>query len=176
MLTLPLPLGGTKVSPSPPRFIVALLIAWTLALPARFTAQVAMPPTNPAEQPGDTLNLSDEVVHDVLSPFQQAIETRNYRLLLSTFDAAATPEFLQLREQFEAFFRLHDNIRFRYQLLQVSADKDVSFAVADVDMDAQPADTLPTEQRRSTQMRFQMTRTPKGWRLTGLKPMSFFTQ
>ena len=175
-MTLPLQLRSRKVLPARQLCIVALLLSSTFLFPARFVAQeaaTAPQAAQPAEQP---LSLSDEVIQDVLSPLQRAIETRNYGLLLSTFDAENTPNFPQLREQFEAFFRLHDNIKFRYQLLQVSADKDVGFAIADLDMDAQPRDDLPTEQRRTTQMRFQMKHTAKGWRLTGLKPMDFFTQ
>jgi hypothetical protein len=127
----------------------------------------------PADRP---IELSDELVHDVLTPFQVAMETHNLDHLLDTFDSEATPDFPRIRDQFRAFFRLTDTIKFRYQILQASADHDSAIATADVDMDALPADSLPTEQRRSTQMRFQMKRTPKGWRLTALKPMDFFTQ
>jgi hypothetical protein len=43
-------------------------------------------------------------------------------------------------------------------------------------MDAEPADILPTEQRRSTQMRFDLKRGPKGWKVIGLRPADFFNQ
>jgi len=43
-------------------------------------------------------------------------------------------------------------------------------------MDPQPRDELPTERRSSTQMRFELKRTPAGWRAIGLKPMDFFTE
>lgn len=180
-MTLPLSSHSAKVPALLPALIVTLLLLLPFLHPLRVRAQEpAAPAPSPAEQATQPavqpVNLSDEVVQDVLSPFQRAIETRDYSLLLGTFDAAATSDFAQIREQFDAFFRLHDNIKFRYQLLQVSADKDLGFAMADVDMDAQPRDDLPTEQRRTAQMRFQMKRTAKGWRLTGLKPMDFFTQ
>ncbi|HZD33389.1 MAG TPA: hypothetical protein VE779_17220 [Candidatus Angelobacter sp.] len=160
--------------------MTALLLAWTCFTPTRLTAQSA--PASAASQEQSpaasdrAIDLSDEVVRDVLSNFQRSIETRNLERLLETFDAEATPDYPRIRDQFVAFFRLHDNIKFRYQLLQSTADKDVAFATADVDMDAQPADDLPTEQRRTAQMHFQMKRAAKGWRLTGLKPMDFFTQ
>jgi ketosteroid isomerase-like protein len=147
--------------------------------PVRLAAQDAPPATGSTQSPPSAavpLDLSDEVVRDVFVEFQRAIESSNLDHLLGTFDPDATPDYPQIRQQFAAFFRLHDNIKFRYQLLQVTADKDVAFATADLEMDAQPADDLPTEQRRTTQMRFQMKLTPKGWRLTGLKPMDFFTQ
>ncbi len=173
------PIRSAKVLSLTASTVVALLFAWTLLGPVRLAAQDAPPATGSTQSPPSTavpLDLSDEVVRDVFVEFQRAIESSNLDHLLGTFDPDATPDYPQIRQQFAAFFRLHDNIKFRYQLLQVTADKDVAFATADLEMDAQPADDLPTEQRRTTQMRFQMKLTPKGWRLTGLKPMDFFTQ
>ena len=173
------PTRSAKVSTLAVAAVVGMLLAWTLLSPVRFAAQEAAPAGASAQQQPPTsapLDLSDEVVRDVFVEFQRSVESSNLDHLLDTFDADATPDYPQVRDQFAAFFRLHDNINFRYQLLQVTADKDVAFATADVEMDAIPADILPTEQRRSAQMRFQMKRTSKGWRLIGLKPMGFFTQ
>jgi hypothetical protein len=128
---------------------------------------------SPIPQP---LDLSDQVIRDVLTNFQQGIETHNLDMVLGVFDQQDTTDLAVFRDQMAAFFRLHDSVKFRYQLLQVSADNDVGFAIADIDMDADPSDLLPTQQRRSTQMRFQMKHGPKGWKLTGLRPAGFFNQ
>lgn len=82
----------------------------------------------------------------------------------------------RFRDQMVAFFRLHDSIKFRYQLLQVNEIKDAGFATADVEMDAEPADILPTEHRRTAQMRFQLKRNDNLWKVTDLTPADFFTQ
>ncbi len=175
----PRPIRSAEVLSMAASVLVALLFAWTLLNPFRLAAQEAPQAGASAELPPAAtapLDLSDEVVRDVFTEFQRSMEASDLDHLLGTFDSDATAGFPQIRDQFAAFFRLHDNVKFRYQLLQVTADKDVAFATADVEMDAVPADALPTQQRRSTQMRFEMKRTPKGWRLTGLKPMDFFTQ
>ncbi len=174
----PCPIRSAKVLSMASSALVALLFAWTLINPFRLAAQDAAPAgasvqSSPAASV--PLDLSDEVVRDVFAVFQRSMEACNLDHLLGTFDPDATAGFPEIRNQFAAFFRLHENIKFRYQLLQVTADKDVAFATADIEMDAYPADSLPTEQRHTTQMRFQMKRTSKGWRLTGLKPMDFFT-
>src|SRR3974390_233319 len=176
-MPIPDPRRSAKV-PSPPAIsIVALLLLWTCLAQLRLTAQDAPPIDSPAQsRPSTSSDLSDEVVRDVLSNFQRCIEGHYLDRLLETFDAESTKDYPQIRDQFVAFFRLHENVKFRYQLLQVTSEKDVAFATADVEMDALPSDELPTEQRRTAQMRFQMKLTPKGWRLTGLKPMDFFTQ
>jgi hypothetical protein len=84
------------------------------------------------------------------------------------------PGFAQFRDQMVAYFRLHESFKMRYQLLQVTADDALGTATADIEIDDDPLDTLPTPKRRSTQMRFQIKRTPKGWRIIGLHPMEFF--
>jgi len=118
--------------------------------------------------------LSDEVIKDVLSDFQRGFETHNLNKVLGVFDADAMPDFSQFRDQMVAYFRVHESFRLRYQLLQVNADKDIGTATADMELEEDPLDTLPTPKRRSAQVRFQIKQTPKGWRIVGLRPMDFF--
>lgn len=174
------PTRSAKVSIVALSCTFASLLLWTLLLAGRLSAQspAAPGPQQPgtAPAPAQPLDLSDQIVRDVLENFQRAVETRNFDRLLGTFDRESMKDFAEVREEFAAFFGLHDNIKFRYQLLQATAVNGTAFATADVDMEAQPADELPTEQRRSTQMRFQMKMTPKGWRIVGINPMDFFAK
>jgi hypothetical protein len=164
-------------------------LALTLTLAATYLCRLpaftqdSQQPTDAAtqgqqgEQPSDapsSTDLSDEVIKDVLSDFQRGFETHNLDKVLSVFDAAAMPGFAQFRDQMVAYFRLHESFKLRYQLLQVTANDGLGTATADIEMDDDPLDTLPTPKRRSTQMRFQIKRTPKGWRIIGLRPMEFF--
>jgi len=136
----------------------------------------AQPPASSSANADQSFDLADEVARDVLSGFQRGVEDHSLSRVLSVFDEQDMTDYDDFREQMAAFFRAHDNIKFRYQLLQVSADKDAGFAIADVEMDPEPRDILPAEHRRSAQMRFELKRTPAGWRALGLKPMDFFTQ
>lgn len=153
-------------------------------LQSSLTAQDQQPTPVPATQghspdtsaASQALDLSDEVVRDVLTNFQRGIETHNLDRVLDVFDPDGMKDYSQFRDQMTAFFRLHDSIKFRYQLLQVTADKDQGSAVADVDMEVESADILPTTQRHSTQMRFQLKRIGKEWKVTGLRPQNFFDQ
>jgi hypothetical protein len=145
--------------------------------PARSSANVpnSSNQPSPATQP---FELSDEIVRDVLTNLQRGMETHNIDRILDVFDAGNMPSYSQFHDQMVSFLLLHDSIKFRYQLLQVSEDKnkDTAFAIADINMDAAPSDILPTEQRRSTQMRFQLKRGAKGWKVIGLRPANFFSQ
>ena len=137
----------------------------------------ASPSQNPASPADSQLSdLSDEIIRDVLSSLQRGMEAHNLDLVLSVFDPDAMPNYPRFHDQMLASFRLHDQIRFRYQLLQVAGEKDTAFAVADIDMATDSDDILATSQHRSTQLRFQLKRTPQGWRIIGLKPAEFLTQ
>ena len=172
---------------APPRAISRSLLAFACILvlqTAGVLAQDRQPPSESTTQsqsaepspspPNSSFDLSDEVVRDVLSAFQRGFETQNLEKLLEVFAPQDMPDFPQFRDQMVAFFRLHQSVKLRYQLLQVAADKDLGFATADIEMDEDPLDTLPTPKRRSTQMRFQLKREPKGWKIIGLRPADFF--
>jgi len=136
--------------------------------------------TQPSDQPASPatqkIDFSDEVVRDVLTNLQRGIETHDLDRVLAIFDQQNMKDYAQFHDQMVAFFRRYDSVRLRYQLLQVTSGKDGSFAIADIDMDADPSDILPTPQRRSTQMRFQMRRGPNGWRVVAVQPADFFNQ
>ena len=163
---------GAKVLP---RFAFALIVLPIMGLQS--VAQSAPAATaSPEPSATQSLDLSDEVVRDILTKFQRGMEDHSLDRVLSIFDPDAMPDFPRFRDQMVAFFRLHDSIKFRYQLLQVNESKETGFATADVDMDALPADSLPTERRRTTQMRFQLKRVGTVWKVTDLQPIDFFTQ
>ena len=156
-------------------FAFALIFPLAAALP--LAAQTPLPKAaSPELSPAQSFDLSDEVVRDVLTNFQRGLETHNLDRVLAVFDADAMQNYPHFRDQMTAFFRLHDSVKFRYQLLQVNETKDIGFATADVEMDAEPADILPTEHRRTAQMRFQLKRVGNIWKVTDLTPMDFFTQ
>jgi hypothetical protein len=167
------PLVGPKVLP----LLLALLsfgVNSTMALGQTSNAQEVPKGQITAQTSPTPLDLSDEVIRDVLTNLQQGIEAHSLDRTIAIFDPDNMTNYPQVRDQMRAFFRLHDNIKFRYQLLQVNADKDTGSAIADVEMDPEPSDTLPTERRRTAQMSFQLRRTPAGWRVISLKPMDFF--
>ena len=153
--------------------------SFSSAVQALYLATQEKPPvtTDSSEQPTlQPVDLSDEVVRDVLTNLQRGIEAHDLDRVLEIFDQQNMKDYAQFHDQMVAFFRRYDSVKLRYQLLQVTSDKEGGFAIADIDMDADPTDILPTPQRRSTQMRFQLKRTPKGWKVVALRPADFFNQ
>ncbi len=133
--------------------------------------------STPDQPPGEEkLDLNDQVIKDVFEPLQRGINGHNLYQVLAVFDQDGTPDYAEVRDQLRAFFDGYDAIRFRYQLLQVTSDKNHAFAVAEIVMEATPADPSQVTLRRETQMRFRMNLGPKSWKLVGFSPANFLTQ
>jgi len=125
--------------------------------------------------PAEKLSLSDELIQQVLEPLRTGIETQNAQLVLSIFDKRELSGYSDLQGQLRAFFRQYAEVRFRYQILQATADADHAFATAEIDMDAAPYNVTTISARRSVQMRFELKRESKGWKITRFNPSDFFS-
>jgi len=125
--------------------------------------------------PGEEgLSLSDQIVRDVMEPLRLGMEAQNLQLVLSVFDKKELTGYSDLQGQLRVFFHQYDEVRFRYRILQVTADKGQGSATAELEMDALPYELTQVPSRRSVQMRFQLKLEPKGWKVTGFSPAGFF--
>ena len=79
--------------------------------------------------------MGEQVSRDVLEPMRIGMVAQNVHKVLSVFDQKELNSYSDLQGQLNAFFRLYAEVRFRYQLLQVEADKDSGTATADIAMD-----------------------------------------
>ena len=138
----------------------------------------AAPPPEAAQQSAptdDALSLSDQVTQDVLEPLRTGMETQNIKQVMSIFDKGQMSNYGDLQEQVSAFLRQYQEVRFRYQILQATAQNDHASATAELDMDAMPYQASMIQARRSVQMRFTLKQEPKGWRVVGFSPSDFFS-
>jgi hypothetical protein len=122
----------------------------------------------------EKLSLSDQVIQDVLEPLKTGMETQNIQQVLSVFDKRELNSYANLQGQLRAFFQQFDEVHFRYQILQVTADKDHGSATAEMEMDALPYEVTTMPVRRSVQMHLQMKLEPKGWKVISFSPADFF--
>jgi hypothetical protein len=143
-----------------------IFIALLLTSLACAEAQQAPAPT--------PLTVSDQVVQQVLEPLKNGLQTQDIHLLMSLFDKQEQNGFSDLQGRLQAFYQVFDQVDFRYQLLQVTADKGRGSATVDMQMDALPYDVTHIPERRSVQMRLQLKLGPKGWKIAGFTPSDFF--
>lgn len=128
----------------------------------------------PVQQP---LTLNDQIAQQVLDPLRRGMEAQNLQLVLSIFDQQQLDSSADLPGQLRAFFQQYAEVHFRYQLLQVQAMADTNRASATVElqMDALPYQPSQIPWRRTTQMRFQLQREAKGWKVIEFSPSDFLT-
>jgi hypothetical protein len=139
--------------------------------------QSPVPGPDQAQPPGEEkVDLNDQVIRDVFGPLQRGMESHNLEKVLAIFDQQQTTDYAQLRDRLRAFFDQYDTIRFRYQLLQATSDNKHGSAIAEIELEATPADPSQITLRRDTQMRFRMSLGSKGWRLVGFAPADFFAK
>ena len=124
--------------------------------------------------PLQPLTVSDQIAKQVLEPLQTGLQDQNIQMVLSVFDKKELDGYSDLQGQLAAFYNLFDEVNFRYQLLQVSADKGRGSATVDMQMDALPYEPSHVPERRSVQMRLQLKLGPKGWKIAGFTPSDFF--
>ena len=141
-----------------------------------YLALLALAPTAPAQQPNAGLgpNISDEIIQQVLEPLRNGMQSQNIDLVLSVFDKQELDSYSDLEAHLRAFFQQISQLDLRYQLLQVTANKDRSSVIAEMQMDALPYEATQFTVRRSARMRLQLKLGPKGWKVAGFTPADFF--
>lgn len=128
----------------------------------------------PATRADKGLSLSDQVIQDVLEPLRTGMVTQNIQMILSIFDKKELDSYGDLQGQLRAFFQTFDEVRFRYQILQVTAEQGAGSMTAMVEMDALPYGATQVPTRRSAQMRFQIKLKGEKWKVTSFRPPDFF--
>ena len=107
-------------------------------------SQRPTPDSNQPNAPADQkLSLSDQVIQDVLEPLRSGIVGQDLNQVMSVFDKQPYRATANLQQQLRAFFELYSEVDFRYQILQVTADKDHGSATAEIEMDALPYEVTP---------------------------------
>ena len=163
--------------------LTSLLFAAEAAGPPLVAAQQqssqAQPSPNsndeaPAADRGQGLNLTEQLVRDVFQPLQNGMQTHNIQMVLSIFDKKELAGWADLQGQLNAFFHQYDAVNFRYEILQVTTEKDHGSATAEIAMDALPYNFGQVPSRRSVQMRFQIKLGAKGWKVASFNPADFF--
>jgi hypothetical protein len=118
---------------------------------------------------------SDAVASDVLQQLADGLEGHSERLMLSAFDDNKMDGYLNFEDQIEAFFRKYDSFRFHYRIAQATTEGDKGVVLVDLEMDEMPRSASAQPVRKRDQMRFEMERGKKGWKIVDLRPRSFFS-
>ncbi len=122
---------------------------------------------------------SDRVVENVLRDLKDGMEGHIDRLVLSVFDDNQMDGYLQFQDQIEQFFNKYDAFRIHYRIIQNNVEGGKGIAIVEMQMEAVPRSGNGlgggTQLRRDQQIRFELERGNKGWRIVDFRPRDFFT-
>jgi hypothetical protein len=126
----------------------------------------------------DVLNtevFSETVANTVLRDVKDGLEGHSQRLLLSAFDPDKMDGYLAFEDQMEAFFSRYESFRVHYRIVQTTVEGPRAIVLADVQMEVIPRGGGAAPSRRNEQLRFELERGRKGWKIVDFRPRSFFS-
>ena len=120
-------------------------------------------------------SFSDAVAHDVLQQLADGLEGHSERLMLSAFDDNKMDGYLNFEDQILAFFQRYDSFRVHFRISQATTEGDKGVVLVDIEMEEIPRTGNAQPVRKRDQMRFEMERGKKGWKIVDLRPRNFFS-
>jgi len=166
--------------------LIALFIfAFALALPAQQSAppaeappadasQAPAPETN-AKQSNSTADAFDErAAAQVLATLRDGLEGHSQRRLLSAFDPDKMDGFLTFQDQIDAYFNRYEGFRVTLRILQTSEEDNRGVILAAFQVEGEPRGGGRVSHREA-QLRFELERGPKGWKIVDFNPRGFFS-
>jgi hypothetical protein len=120
-------------------------------------------------------SFSDAVAQDVIQQLTDGLEGHSERLMLSTFDDNKMDGYLNFEDQIEAFFQKYDSFRVHFRIDQATTEGDKGVVLVDIEMEEIPRSANAQPVRKRDQMRFEMERGKKGWKIVDLRPRTFFS-
>jgi hypothetical protein len=117
---------------------------------------------------------SDAVATHVLADMRDGLESHLRRLMLSAFDADKMDGYLSFEAQVDSYFEKYDGFRLHYHVVQSTTVGSRGIALVDVDMTRVAREGTGVPSRHSSQIRFEMERGRKGWKIVDFRPREFF--
>ncbi len=127
--------------------------------------------------PKDEVNtevFSQAVANDVLGQIRDGLEGHSSRLMLGAFDQDKMSGYLSFEDQIEAMFQRYDSFRVHYRISNATIEGSKGVVLVDWEMEEIPK-TTGSPQRRIGQIKFEMERTRKGWKVTDFNPRGIFS-
>ena len=121
-----------------------------------------------------TEEFSDRVTNNILRDMKDGLEGHVQRMLMSVFDDNQLDGYLQLEDQIEQFFNKYDALRIHYRIIQNTVEGPKGIALVEMQMEAAPREGRGQALRRDEQIRFELERGKKGWKIVDFRPRDFF--
>jgi hypothetical protein len=126
----------------------------------------------------DDLNtevFSTAVANNVLNDIRDGLEGHTQRLMLSAFDADKMDGYLEFEDQIQSFFNRYDSFRVYFRVVQSASEGPKGVVLVDFQLEEIPRSGTGTPGRKSGQIRFELERGRKGWKIVDFNPRNFFS-
>jgi hypothetical protein len=164
--------------------VSAVLFAFVISLPAQ------QQPAPPADAPQSTVPgkmskqqkdaaanteaFDERAAAQVLGTIRDGLEGHSQRRLLSAFDSKTMDGYLTFEDQIDAYFTRYESFRVTYRILQTSEENERGVILAEFHLESSPRGG-GTVAFREGQLRFELQRGPKGWKIVDFDPRGFFS-
>jgi hypothetical protein len=122
----------------------------------------------------DTAVFDERAAAQVLSTLRDGLEGHSQRRFLSAFDGEKMDGFLTFQDQIEAYYTRYEGFRVTFRIIQTSEENNRGVILADFQVENEPRGGGRIS-RREGQLRFELERGPKGWRIVDFNPRGFFS-
>jgi hypothetical protein len=132
---------------------------------------------NKKSDEADDLNataFSDSVASAVMRRLADAVEGHNRKLMLPLFDADKMNDYAGFEGQIAAFFDHYVSVRVHLRILQTTTEGNKGIILTNIEMELLPGgEAVPF--RRHDDVRLELERGDKSWRIVEIKPRDFFS-
>jgi len=124
--------------------------------------------------PYDSVVFSQAVANNVLNDLRDGLEGHSQRLVLSAFDDDKMDGYLTFEDQIEAMMQRYDSFRVHFRISQSTIEGPKGVVLVDFELEEVPrAGGAPI--RRNGQVKFEMERGRKGWKIVDFTPRGFLS-
>lgn len=121
----------------------------------------------------DATEFDERAAAKVLGTIRDGLESRSQRRLLSAFDASKMDGFLTFKDQIDAFFNRYQSFRVNIRIIQTSEENNRGVILAEFQLENESREGYFS--RRQGQLRFELERGAKGWKIVDFNPRDFFS-
>ena len=143
--------------------------------PNQSTAREKNKDKNDKDPQDDSGVFSTRDASNLLNELRDGLVSHNPRLVLSAFDRDKMGGYREFEDQIEAFFNRYESFRVYLHIVQSSTDGTKGIVLMDTQLEEIPHDATSPPVRKNGQIRLELERGRKGWKIVDLNPRNFFS-
>jgi hypothetical protein len=146
------------------------MLGLAVALSVAGLTQQAPTPVQQPQQEATTFTVND--ANEILSQFREALAAHSQKKLFALIDGDRMQGYHSFGDQIKSYFSRYETIRVNVHNIQASGEDGRGTITAVFETEITPRYESAT--RKQAQLRFQLERTDKGWRIVDINPRGFF--